>query len=1180
MSGPVKRTPPRTPAPGPASIARPTAAIDGRALSTTITDAAVAPSPIDFTSTRGIGAIVIERGNPQVIYVATTTAMLGMTAVRGGQSQITGYPQPRVGLYKTENGGTSWTLIWVPPLAPTVPVNPHQTVGQGDTMIGVRWVKLDPKDPRIVYATAWNNAIHRSAPSLEGGDASFKPIFAIEGRQGFQDLAMFDLTERQGHTRVYAYNGTLATSTQALYRLDNADVPASRLVTGAGASLANTSSWIRLSSNDAAHEGSTSRAICSSQCFYDLVVAVPERRPDTVLLGGVATPTFGEATIRSTDGGVSFSGFSHDAQTPRNSAHVDVRAIVFHPRDPDIAFVGSDGGVVRSDGTFVNISDRCGSLFNNAPQCARVLGAVPSRLYFLNRGLQTLQFYNVALDPRAPLQRMLGGLQDNGTIWQDGTGVPGVWTSVFPFGDGTSASGFHPSRAGVLFASFQSNRYFVNFANGDLVRWLRIDDPIRAANERATITASTGRQFISFDEVNPDTQFTAFQHVWRTKNNGGSQAFLEASCRFSGGSQAATCGDWIPLGVAYPFPAGSNPESASRRPGDLTADAYGADRTGGVVVAAERSALDAGTLWAATSAGRVFVSKNADAAGPEVTFSRIDTPVMPNRFITRIVPDRTDANAAFISYSGFNALTPSAPGHVFRAVFNPSSRLATFTSLDRDLGDLPVNTLAVDDARGDIYAGTDFGALVLRKGSAVWELAGVGFPEALIVDLEFVPSQRVLVAATHGLGIFYLRLDPESSGVQEMSRQFPEHSRTRSRETPTVTIVRVWIPPENTRKASSGGALSVERRPVDGSLLNWIAGFVKDSTNPPGVPRTFVVSVSTTTRVASGPTSARTSMRSPQRSDRSRRRPPPRTTTNAGGRSNLRAMRSDSSIGTSPSTANLDAPGEVRCRQRAAAGQDPSAEGRIRDERAEAGELRVPRGGRGELPAAALIARRRRLDQHGREWPGRKHPAHGAREGAPRQIDRRREVRWRGGPAAEPVETDLRRRPRRKPAAHTRARGSATPNTQRAEQRIEGRNRGGGAELAGHAVQQRRAVAEEPRRHFAAGKDGIRRHEWRPCGRQRAAAIARRTGHDHSAVRLNFPPPLLRHGPGRYEAGQPDEYQEAPTAGMRHRGECTSIAVGNRQSCRPLDIRQEHGYAPLSTDDRRRRRVRRRLHRA
>lgn len=72
--------------------------------------------------------------------------------------------------------------------------------------------------------------------------------------------------------------------------------------------------------------------------------------------------------------------------------------------------------------------------------------------------------------------------------------------------------------------------------------------------------------------------------------------------------------------------------------------------------------------------------------------------------------------------------------------------------------DLPINTLAVDDLKGDIYAGTDLGPIVLRKGSSTWELAGVGFPEALMVDLKFVPSQRLLVAATHGLGIFYLQL--------------------------------------------------------------------------------------------------------------------------------------------------------------------------------------------------------------------------------------------------------------------------------------------------------------------------------------------------------------------------------------------------------------------------------------
>ena len=727
-------------------------------VSTNIVDPVVTPSAIDFTSTRGIGAIAIEPGNPQVIYVATTTAMLGMTGVRGGQSQITGYPQPRVGLYKTENGGASWSLIWVPPLAPAVPSNPHRTAGQGDTMIGVRWVKLDPRDPKIVYATAWNNAIHRSAPSLESGDPSFKPVFAIVGREGFQDLAMFDLTEARGHTRVYVYNGTASTDTQALYRLDNADVPAAELVSGSGANVTNTAAWRTLTSNDDSTAASLSRAICASQCFYDLVVAVPRARPDTVLVGGVQN-RFGENTIRSVDGGERFHGHSTDVQPNGGRSHVDVRAIVFHPRNPDIAFVGSDGGVVRNDGSFTNASNRCTGQSATSP-CGVHFSSTPSRLYFLNRGLQTLQFYNVALDPRAPLQRLMGGLQDNGTVWQDGTGTPGVWKSVFPFGDGTSASGFHPSRAGVLFASFQSNRFFVNFGNGDVARWARTDDPIRAANERATITASSGRQFLSFDEVNPDTQFTGFQHVWRTRNNGGPQAFLEANCRFSGGSAAPICGDWIPLGVAFPFPAGSTADAPSRRPGDLTADAYGSDRGGGVIVSAERSPLDAGTLWAATSTGRLFVSKNADASGPDVTFTRIDSPIAPNRFVTRIVPDRSDPNAAFIAYSGFNALTPASPGHIFRAVFNPSTRLASFTLLDRDLGDLPVNTIAVDDVRGDLYAGTDFGVLVLRRGSSAWELAGIGFPEALVVDLELARGERALVAATHGLGVFYLKLEP------------------------------------------------------------------------------------------------------------------------------------------------------------------------------------------------------------------------------------------------------------------------------------------------------------------------------------------------------------------------------------------------------------------------------------
>jgi hypothetical protein len=176
------------------------------------------------------------------------------------------------------------------------------------------------------------------------------------------------------------------------------------------------------------------------------------------------------------------------------------------------------------------------------------------------------------------------------------------------------------------------------------------------------------------------------------------------------------------------------------------------------VVAVERTRADAGTLWAATNKGRLFVSRNADGASAAVTFTRIDTPATPGRFVTRIFADPFDPNVAFVSYSGFSALTPATPGHVFRVVFDQTTNSASFTSMDFDLGDLPINTMALDHIRGDLYAATDFGPLVLRAGATTWQVAGVGFPEALMVDLEIVPERRILVAATHGLGIFYLNL--------------------------------------------------------------------------------------------------------------------------------------------------------------------------------------------------------------------------------------------------------------------------------------------------------------------------------------------------------------------------------------------------------------------------------------
>jgi hypothetical protein len=277
--------------------------------------------------------------------------------------------------------------------------------------------------------------------------------------------------------------------------------------------------------------------------FYDLVVATPPGQPDTVIVGGVQQANFRRADDSFHGRRRRLLNFGDDGQATRNQSHVDVRALVFHPRDPDIAFTVLTAVVIRNDGSFVDIRSRAAQICGTTIACQTMLASVPNRIYFMNKGLQTLQFYNVAVDPQDPLRRQIGGLQDNSTIWQDGSGSTLTWKTLFPLGDGTSASGFHPTNSAILFASFQSNAFYTNFRNGDSAFWVRTTDPFTAAAERDTVTASTGRQFITFDKVRPDTQFTGFQHVWRTQSNGGPQAFLEANCKQTGataGASAAT----------------------------------------------------------------------------------------------------------------------------------------------------------------------------------------------------------------------------------------------------------------------------------------------------------------------------------------------------------------------------------------------------------------------------------------------------------------------------------------------------------------------------------------------------------------------------------------------------------------------------------------------------------------
>src|SRR5581483_2145427 len=236
---------------------------------------------------------------------------------------------------------------------------------------------------------------------------------------------------------------------------------------------------------------------------------------------------------------------------------------------------------------------------------------------------------------------------------------------------------------------------------------------------------------------------------------------LEANCpEFTTPGDHPGCGDFVGLGDA----AGH----------DLTASGvYGTDKSGAYVVAIARAKSDTSTLWAATRRGRVFISKNADGPAGSVTFSRIDAgPNLsasslptPRRFVAGIVVDPTNPNHAYVAFGGYNnatdGVTPAVPGHVFDVVYDPNTGKATWSSLDRGngpLGDMPINTIALDEQTGNLYVGTDFGVLTQLGHSGFWQPAANGMPMVAVSGLTLDSQHRVLYAATHGRAIWSLKL--------------------------------------------------------------------------------------------------------------------------------------------------------------------------------------------------------------------------------------------------------------------------------------------------------------------------------------------------------------------------------------------------------------------------------------
>lgn len=681
---------------------------------------------------RAINSVVVDPTNHNILYVGTASAVRGVASVLNGADSAPPTPLPGRGVYRSTDGGQTFTLL------------NSSTSGLPFVFRGVTNVVLDPSDHNTVYAGQFSQGVFRS----NDAGASWTQIFApVNPASAIERDSIAVAALSNGHTRMFLGAGDNGTFTARFYR---SDLVETGTPTFTNITTAQNSNY------------------CASQCWYDNVVYSPAGKPDVVYLGGsfdygnYGFTNNGRAFIYSTDGGASFTDLTWDATTKPtpagsccqpnpiapNGMHPDQHAIVEIP-GTNAAFFGSDGGLTRSSGAFANISSQCASrglTGTNLALCQQLLSRVPTQLYTTyNDGLSTLQFTSLSINP-FDSNNLQGGTQDNGTFQT--TGSTSIWPQII-YGDG-GQSGFNAANPAIRFNTFTGQANDANFRSGDPSKWVIISAPILSSPEGSYFYPPI---IADPNPANAGSIFQGSQSVWRTQDWGGNQAYLEANCpEFFTSSVQPGCGDFVPIG-----PAGAT---------DLTSAALGT-RAGTFVAAIERAPSDSGTLWVATGTGRLFISKNGDAAASSVTFTRLDNLATnsPNRFISSIYIDPNNPNHAWVSYSGYNATTPTTPGHVFEVTYNniPTAPTATWTNLDGGtgpMGDLPVTDLVRDKATGDLYASTDFGVLRLVGGNSAngWIVAGTGLPMVEVSGLTIAPGSRYLFAATHGRSAWRLQL--------------------------------------------------------------------------------------------------------------------------------------------------------------------------------------------------------------------------------------------------------------------------------------------------------------------------------------------------------------------------------------------------------------------------------------
>jgi photosystem II stability/assembly factor-like uncharacterized protein len=676
-------------------------------------------SVFEHQGTSTIGDIAISPSNPEVVWAGT------------GEANIFRSSNPGCGVWKTEDGGETWThmgleetftisrILVHPTQADVVYVAAsghewtqnkerglYKTSDGGKTWdkilykgpeSGVNDLVMDPRDPDILYATTWqrtrlkwndprtyenhkNNGVWKTTD----GGKNWKQLKQGLPSSKFMGRTGIDLCLTNPDV-VYAFVDDYEVAFKAEEgELDSYGRPKVDVIKGATLYRSDDAgeTWRQVSGLT----DETKKYMSGHSGTYGWVFAqmrVDPNDEDRVY-------TLGLWINISTDGGATFEPI-------RRKIHADQHGMWIDPDNSNYILAAHDGGI--------SVSYDKGENWRN-----------------LIKELPLAQFYNVEYDFHEPF-RVYGSVQDHHSFYSevdlsDGKDKLRATEWEYTLGAEGSTHVVDPRDNNSIYASL----FYGKLAKATVKKYP--DDMEWVLHSTFPDQPEYRGQWMAptlLSVHNPDIVYHGVQHVLKSTDQGGTWETISPDLTYND----------------------------SEKQGDISYQ---------TISALEESDFNSKLLYAGTDDGRLWRTKDGGK-----NWEDIRKEPLPVRWISRIVASKYDFGTVYVTQTGRR--DDDAAVYIWRS----RDFGITWEDLSANIPAGPVNVIREDPEDDNIlYLGTDVGVYVSKNKGESWEVLG-DLPCTYVHDLAIHPRENVIIVATHGRGMFVLDADPVNPEEEEES---------------------------------------------------------------------------------------------------------------------------------------------------------------------------------------------------------------------------------------------------------------------------------------------------------------------------------------------------------------------------------------------------------------------------